>query len=91
MSDGGFEKLDYKFNDSDPMVRDDAYNQLAKDLFKMDFQNPEFLFVMLNSMISIMLTKGIITETELAAEVENTTQAFKLMKYRKNLQDKKDN
>jgi len=77
----------YDINSEDPMVRDRAYNDLAKDLFKMDFDNPEFMFIMLNSVISILLTKGIITEQEFAATVEETTQSFKLMKYRKNLME----
>lgn len=77
----------YDINSEDPMVRDRAYNDLAKDLFKMDFDNPEFMFIMLNSVISILLTKGIITEQEFATTVEETTQSFKLMKYRKNLME----
>ncbi len=77
----------YDINSEDPMVRDKAYNDLAKDLFKMDFDNPEFMFIMLNSVISILLTKGIITEQEFATTVEETTQSFKLMKYRKNLME----
>jgi len=78
----------YDINSDDPMVRDKAYNNLAQDLFNIDFNNPEFMFVMMNSLIGLLLTKGIITEEEFAASVEETTQSFKLMKYRKNLMDK---
>ncbi|MCK5581882.1 MAG: hypothetical protein KAJ18_11485 [Candidatus Omnitrophica bacterium] len=81
------ERKTYDFDNSDPMKRDQAYNELAKDLFKVDFENKEFLFVMLNSIISLLLTKGLITEQEFSDEVEKTTQSFKLMKYRKNLMD----
>ena len=81
----------YKFNDLDPLVRDKAYNDLAKDLFKINLDNPEFLFVMYSSLLSLLLEKNIITEQEFAESTEKTGQSFKLMKYRKNLQEQSEN
>lgn len=78
----------YDINNDDPMIRDKAYNELASDLFKIDFDNPEFLFIMLCSIQSLLLKKGLISESDIATEVEEIGQNFKLMKYRKNLLDK---
>lgn len=68
------------------MERDKVLNDLAKDLFKIDFENTEFHFVMVCSLISLLLSKGIITEEEFQKETEETSQAFKLFKYRNSLQ-----
>jgi len=74
----------------DIMSDDNALNKLAKDLFKIDFENTEFHFVMLSALISLLLNKGIITEAEFEKETQEASTAFKLFKYRAELQDKSD-
>jgi len=71
--------------------RDKLFNDLAKDLFKIDFENTEFHFVMLSSLISLLLDKGIISEEEFAKSTEETGAAFKLFKYRNSLQKSDQN
>jgi hypothetical protein len=71
--------------------RDKVFNTIAKDLFRIDFENTEFHFVMLSSLISLLMKKGIFTEEEFSAETEEVGAAFKLMKHRNKLQEKVDN
>lgn len=66
--------------------RDREINQIAKDFFEIDFENSEFHVVMLSSLISLLLNKGIITEEEYEREVDSTGTAYKLLKHRNNLQ-----
>lgn len=73
---------------SDGLERDKLFNSLAKDLFKIDFKNTEFHFVMLSALLMLLLNKGVITEEEFAAATEEAGTAFKLMKYRNDLQEK---
>ena len=63
---------------------------MAKDLFKIDFENTEFHFVMLSSLLSLLIQKGVVSEDEFAKATQETGEAFKLMKFRNNLQDRKD-
>lgn len=70
--------------------RDSYYNNIAKDLFKIDFENTEFHFVMLSSLLAVLIEKGVITEDEFAKATQETGEAFKLMKFRNNLNDVKD-
>jgi hypothetical protein len=70
--------------------RDAKLNELAKDFFKIDFENSEFHIVMQSALISILLKKGIFTEEEFARETEETGTAYKLMKYRNSLQQEVD-
>jgi len=72
------------------MHNDEALNNLAKDLFKIDFENSEFHFVMLSALISLLLNKGIISEEEFEKETQEASTAFKLFKYRNELQKDKD-
>ena len=74
----------------DLQQRDQLYNDIAKDLFKIDFENTEFHFVMLSSLLSLLIQKGVISEDEFAKATTETGEAFKLMKFRNNLQDRKD-
>lgn len=74
----------------DLQQRDQLYNDIAKDLFKIDFENTEFHFVMLSSLLSLLIQKGVVTEDEFAKATQETGEAFKLMKFRNNLQDRKD-
>ncbi len=74
----------------DLQQRDQLYNDIAKDLFKIDFENTEFHFVMLSSLLSLLIQKGVISEDEFAKATQETGEAFKLMKFRNNLQDRKD-
>jgi hypothetical protein len=74
----------------DLQQRDQLYNDIAKDLFKIDFENTEFHFVMLSSLLSLLIQKGVVSEDEFAKATQETGEAFKLMKFRNNLQDRKD-
>lgn len=74
----------------DPLKRDAELNKIAKDFFKIDFENTEFHIVMLSTLISLLLKKGVITERELEDETQEIGQAYKLMKYRNNLQKSDD-
>ncbi len=74
----------------DLQQRDQLYNDIAKDLFKIDFENTEFHFVMLSSLLSLLIQKGVISEDDFAKATQETGEAFKLMKFRNNLQDRKD-
>jgi len=74
----------------DIMHNDEALNNLAKDLFKIDFDNSEFHFVMLSALISLLLNKGIMTEAEFEKETQEASTAFKLFKYRNQLQKSDD-
>jgi hypothetical protein len=74
----------------DLQQRDQLYNDIAKDLFKIDFENSEFHFVMLSSLLSLLIQKGVITEEEFGKATQETGEAFKLMKFRNNLQKGKD-
>lgn len=74
----------------DIMSNDQALNNLAKELFKIDFENTEFHFVMLSALISLLLNKGIVTEKEIEESTEEASTAFKLFKYRNDLQKNKD-
>ena len=70
----------------DIMQNDEALNKLAKDLFKIDFENTEFHFVMLSALISLLLNKNLVTEDEIAKATEEAGNAFKLFTYRNSLQ-----
>ena len=74
----------------DIMSDDNALNKLAKDLFKIDFENSEFHFVMLSALISLLLNKGIVTEKEIEESTKESSTAFKLFKYRNSLQKDED-
>lgn len=74
----------------DIMSNDAALNNLAKELFKIDFENTEFHFVMLSALISLLLNKGIVTEKEIEESTQEASTAFKLFKYRNDLQKNKD-
>lgn len=73
----------------DFMSNDEALNKLSKELFQIDFENTEFHFVMLSALISLLLNKGIMTEAEFEKETQEASTAFKLFKYRNELQKKK--
>jgi hypothetical protein len=74
----------------DIMSNDAALNNLAKELFKIDFENTEFHFVMLSALISLLLNKGIVTEKEIEESTAEASTAFKLFKYRNDLQKSDD-
>ena len=74
-----------------PDLNDAELNNLAKNLFQIDFENNEFLFVMLTSLISLLLDKGVITEEEFEASTSETGTAFKLFKHRNKLQKNSEN
>lgn len=74
----------------DIMSNDQALNNLAKELFKIDFENTEFHFVMLSALISLLLNKGIVTEKEIEESTAEASTAFKLFKYRNDLQKSDD-
>lgn len=74
-----------------PDLNDAELNDLAKNLFQIDFENNEFLFVMLTSLISLLLDKGVITEEEFEASTSETGTAFKLFKHRNKLQENSEN
>jgi len=58
-----------------------------RDLSKID--NPEFNFVVLSSIISLLLKKGFITEKELEETTEQTGSALRHLKHMESL-DKSD-
>ncbi len=74
-----------------PQLNDLELNNLAKNLFQIDFDNNEFQFVMLSSLISLLLDKGIITEEEFEKSTSETGTAFKLFKHRNKLQENSEN
>jgi hypothetical protein len=65
--------------------REQFFNNLSKDLFKIDFSNSDFQFVMFSSLLSLLIQKGVITEDEFAKATEETGDAFKIMKFRNNI------
>ena len=65
--------------------REQFFNNLSKDLFKIDFSNSDFQFVMFSSLLSLLIQKGVITEDEFAKATEETGDAFKIMKFRNNV------
>lgn len=74
-----------------PNLNDVELNNLAKNLFEIDFNNNEFQFVMLSSLISLLLDKGIISEEEFEKSTSETGTAFKLFKHRNKLQENSEN
>ena len=74
-----------------PNLNDAELNNLAKNLFEIDFNNNEFQFVMLSSLISLLLDKGIISEEEFEKSTSETGTAFKLFKHRNKLQENSEN
>jgi hypothetical protein len=74
-----------------PSLNDTQLNNLAKNLFEIDFDNNEFQFVMLSSLISLLLDKGIISEEEFEKSTSETGTAFKLFKHRNKLQENSEN
>ena len=74
-----------------PNLNDVELNNLAKNLFQIDFNNNEFQFVMLSSLISLLLDKGIISEEEFEKSTSETGTAFKLFKHRNKLQENSEN
>lgn len=62
-----------------------TYNKIAEKLFKIDYENNEFNFIMLSSLLSLLIQKGVITEEEFAKATKETGEAFKLMKFRNNI------
>lgn len=65
--------------------REQFFNNLSKELFKIDFSNSDFQFVMFSSLLSLLIQKGVITEDEFARATEETGDAFKIMKFRNNV------
>lgn len=65
--------------------REQFFNNLSKELFKIDFSNSDFQFVMFSSLLSLLIQKGVITEDEFAKATEETGDAFKVMKFRNNV------
>jgi hypothetical protein len=47
--------------------------------------NNEFHFVLLSSLISLLLEKGIVTEEEFSKVTDETTQSFKALKMRNSM------
>lgn len=74
-----------------PQLNDEELNNLATNLFKIDFENNEFLFVMISSLISLLLDKGVITEQEFENSTSETGTAFKLFRHRSKLQENSEN
>ncbi len=74
-----------------PQLNDKELNSLASSLFEIDFENNEFLFVMLTSLISLLLDKGVISEAEYEKTTSETGTAFKLFKHRDKLQKSSEN
>ena len=54
-------------------------------------KNNELQFVMLSSLISLLLDKGIISEEEFEKSTSETGTAFKLFKHRNKLQENSKN
>lgn len=65
--------------------REQFFNNLSKELFKIDFSNSDFQFVMFSSLLSLLIQKGVITEEEFTKATDETGDAFKIMKFRNNL------
>jgi hypothetical protein len=65
--------------------REQFFNNLSKELFKIDFSNGDFQFVMFSSLLSLLIQKGVITEEEFTKATDETGDAFKIMKFRNNL------
>jgi hypothetical protein len=74
-----------------PELNNQQLNDLAKNLFEIDFDNNEFQFVMLSSLISLLLDKGVISEEEFEKSTSETGTAFKLFKHRNKLQENSEN
>jgi hypothetical protein len=68
-----------------PIERTKQLDSLAKQLFAIDMDNNEFHFVLLSSLISLLLEKGIITEEEFSKVTDETTQSFKALKMRNSM------
>ena len=68
-----------------PIERTKQLDSLAKQLFAIDMSNNEFHFVLLSSLISLLLEKGIITEEEFSKVTDETTQSFKALKMRNSM------
>lgn len=65
-----------------PVERTKQLDSLAKDLFAIDMSNSEFHYVLLSSLISVLLEKGIITEEEFSKATDETSRSFKALKMR---------
>lgn len=68
-----------------PIERTKQLDSLAKQLFAIDMDNNEFHFVLLSSLISLLLDKGVITEEEFSKVTDETTQSFKALKMRNSM------
>lgn len=68
-----------------PVERTKQLDSLAKQLFAIDMSNNEFHFVLLSSLISLLLDKGVITEEEFSKVTDETTQSFKALKVRNSM------
>jgi len=68
-----------------PIERTKQLDSLAKQLFAIDMSNNEFHFVLLSSLISLLLDKGVITEEEFSKVTDETTQSFKALKVRNSM------
>jgi hypothetical protein len=68
-----------------PIERTKQLDSLAKQLFAIDMDNNEFHFVLLSSLISLLLEKGIVTEEEFSKVTDETTQSFKALKMRNSM------
>ena len=68
-----------------PIERTKQLDSLAKQLFAIDMSNNEFHFVLLSSLISLLLDKGVITEEEFSKVTDETTQSFKALKMRNSM------
>lgn len=68
-----------------PLERSKQLDSLAKDLFAIDMSNSEFHYVLLSSVISLLLEKGIITEEEFSKVTDETSNSFKALKMRNSM------
>jgi hypothetical protein len=68
-----------------PIERTKQLDSLAKQLFAIDMSNNEFHFVLLSSLVSLLLDKGVITEEEFSKVTDETTQSFKALKMRNSM------
>ena len=68
-----------------PQLNDKELNHL------LDQGHNEFLFVMLTSLISLLLDKGVISEAEFEKATSEIGNVFKLLKQRDKLQKNSEN
>ncbi len=73
-----------------PVERTKQLDSLAKDLFAIDMSNSEFHYVLLSSLISVLLEKGVITEEEFSKVTDETSRSFKALKMRNSMNKEVD-